>query len=401
MGKRPIAVLIPEFPSQTHAFFWREIAAIEAAGSPVQIFSTRRVPAEACPHDFRDEAVARTHYLFPPQLKSMRGCLASPVRTARAISYIMGLVETKLQSRLKLLALIPSAVTLVDVAHAKGIAHVHIHSCANAAHLGALARILGDITYSLTLHGDLPVYGTDHAAKFAKAGFVSAVTKPLSKAIESVSPQTHAPVIMMGVDTARFKPKDEKQPNADFTMLSVARLNPTKGHRFFLNAMAQLKEQGGPKIRYRIVGQGPAERDIRDVVETLSLDDQVEFVGSLSETEVLSELQSADGLVLPSIGQGEAAPVAVMEAMACGLPVVSSIIGGTADMIKDGVDGLLVAQQDVAGLADATKKLAEDPGYAAAMGAKARATALGIFDYKENAAKLLTEIKTVLKERNE
>jgi colanic acid/amylovoran biosynthesis glycosyltransferase len=103
---------------------------------------------------------------------------------------------------------------------------------------------------------------------------------------------------------------------------------------------------------------------------------------------VLELLQASDAFVLPSAGLGEAAPVSVMEAMAIGLPVVCSIIGGTADMITDGVDGLLIAQKDVAGLAQAFEKLARDLTLRQRLGQAARARAIEVFDYRVMAKKL-------------
>jgi glycosyltransferase involved in cell wall biosynthesis len=392
-----IAMLIPEFPGQTHAFFWREIVAMEAAGARVQIVSTRKPPPDACPHDFREAAVARTAYVFPPSLRRVVRVLARrPGAALAAVRYIAKLRETPAAQRVRLLALIGSAAELVQLCRRQGIAHVHIHSCANAAHLGALASILGGVGYSLTLHGNLPVYGTDHAAKMARARFVSAVTRPLAEEIRAVRPDLHAPVIMMGVDTHRFRPAAPAVPRGarPFEVVSVARLNPTKGHRFFLRAMAALRDAGGPEIRYTIAGEGPARTDILAEIAALDLGARVRLTGSVSERQVLELLQQADALALTSIGQGEAAPVAVMEAMACGLPVISSRIGGTPDMIDNGHDGLLVEQQDVSAIAAALRQLCQSPHEAARIGAAARETALRLFDDKTNAARLLAEIRT-------
>lgn len=395
-GADRIAMLIPEFPGQTHAFFWREIAAIEAAGVEVQIVSTRKPAPGTCPHAFRETAVARTAYVFPPGVaRASAFAIRRPAATLRALRYVQGLRETPAAGRARLLGLIPSAVELVRLCKMQGIQHIHIHSCANAAHLGALASILGGIGYSLTLHGNLPVYGTDHPSKMGRAHFVSAVTQPLAEEIRSVRADLHAPVIMMGVDTDRFKPAAPLETSKDrpFEVVSVARLNPTKGHRFFLRAMAALRDAGGPEVRYTIAGDGPARADILAEIATLGLASQVRLIGSVSEDRVLSLLQEADALALTSIGQGEAAPVAVMEAMACGLPVISSIIGGTPDMIDNGRDGLLVAQEDVPGIAVALQHLAEQPQDAARIGAAARETALELFDYRANAARLLMVVR--------
>lgn len=392
----PIGYLVPEFPSQTHAFFWREVEAMEAVGVPVHLFSTRRPPDAACPHDFAETARARTTYLFPPKWGAALRVLATrPLRTARAAAYVLGLTETPITQRLKLLALLPTAAGLVAEARARGISHVHIHSCANAAHLGALAHILDRLDYSLTLHGDLPVYGTDHRAKMARARFVSAVTAPLQRSLhQQIGHDQPYPVIWMGVDVARFRPDPDRvrAPDDPFRVVSIARLNYMKGHRFFLRAMAALREEG-IDIRYQMAGDGPERGAIEAEIARLGLEDRAELLGSISESKVLELLRGADALALTSINQGEAAPVAVMEAMSCGLPAIVSVIGGTPDMITDGTDGLLVAQEDVEAIADATRRLATDPGLREAMGQAARATAEARFDHRRNAITLYEVIR--------
>ncbi|WP_330447854.1 glycosyltransferase (plasmid) [Paracoccus marcusii] len=112
----------------------------------------------------------------------------------------------------------------------------------------------------------------------------------------------------------------------------------------------------------------------------------------MDESRVLDLLRSVDALALSSIGQGEAAPVTVMEAMACGLPVICSRIGGTGDMIRDGVDGFLVPQGDVAAIVDRLRRLQSDPEFAGAMGQAARQSALVSFDHQTNARLLLSRI---------
>ncbi|MBI6630857.1 glycosyltransferase [Pontibaca salina] len=386
-----LGYLVPEFPDQTHAFFWREIGAFEEAGTGVRIYSTRRPAPESCPHAFAQQAMVRTTYLFPPRIDSfIARLLTHPLRTLRASAYIMRLDETPIKARLKLLGLLPSATTLVADARKAGVTHLHIHSCANAAHLGALANILDDLPYSLTLHGDLPVYGADHAAKMKRANFVAAVTRPLSRQVLLVSPATDAPVIWMGVNCASFSPGPCPN-NQIFTVATIARLNHVKGHRFFLRAMARLRDQGRI-MHYKIAGDGPEKAAIEAEIRQLGLESQVEMLGALNEAAVLDLLNRADALALTSIGKGEAAPVTVMEAMACGLPVICSRIGGTPDMIEDGTDGFLVEQQDVATIAKLLLRMADEPELVARIGSAARANALVKFDYQINARKLLDRI---------
>lgn len=386
-----IGYLVPEFPGQTHAFFWRELTAMEEAGQTVCLYSTRHPAPGTCPHTFAPQATARTTYLFPPRAVDAFELLRLPGRTARAAAYVAGLRQTSPAGRARILGLLPSAARLVADARARGVSHIHIHSCANAAHLGALANILGDLPYSLTLHGDLPVYGTDHGAKFSRARFVSAVTRPLAAQIREVSPTTDAPVIWMGVDTNRFVPI-VRPANSVFTVATIARLNHAKGHRFFLRAMAELR-RAGIDIRYQIAGDGPEKATIQAEIARLALGDRVEMLGALNEEGVLALLQGSDALALTSIGKGEAAPVTLMEAMSCGLPVIASIIGGTPDMIEDDCDGLLVPQEDVGAIVTALRGLIIDPARAARIGQAARESAQRKFDRQINARKLLERIK--------
>lgn len=390
----PIAYCVPEFPAQTHAFFWREIDALRMMGLGVRIFSTRR-PREIAPHAFARAAADETHYLFPPKWLRVASFLARrPGRFLSAVGYALGLRGSSFADRLRAAALIPSAVDLATTCRANDIGHVHIHSFGNALHLGALANILSEMSYSATLHGDLPVYGGNHAEKLAGAAFATAVTMPLRDQITACSPGTPVSVITMGVDTDRFTPVRATPANAgkeSVKVVSVARLNETKGHELFLEALANAIGTG-IEIRYLVAGEGPHRAAIESRIAALELGDRVELLGSISEERVLGLLQEADIFVLSSFGLGEAAPVAVMEAMACGLPVICSLIGGTGDMIEDGRDGFLVAQRDVGGLSEALVRLASDESLRSRIGKAARKTACEKFDYRKTAARLHSQL---------
>lgn len=388
-----IGYLVPEFPSQTHAFFWREVQGLRAIGVDVRLLSTRR-PSEPSPHEFSAAAMKQTHYLFPPNwLNTVRFLSGRPKATTRALRYIMALTESSSIERLKILAMLPSACELATFCDIEQVSHVHIHSFANAMHIGAMANILAGVPYSAVLHGDLPVYGTDHARKLDRASFAVAVTRPLVEQIARVS-DTKTHEISMGVDVERFTPAPAR-PDAHagpLRAISVTRLNRMKGHAFFLEAMARLVAEG-IDIQYSIAGEGPHREEIEATIRRLGLDERVRLLGAVSDERVLDMLHRSDVLVLSSHLQGEAAPVAVMEAMACGLPVICSRIGGTPDMIEDGVDGLLVAQRDIDALAQATRLLASDPLERARLGLAARQTACRKFDYRIKAAQLAAAIR--------
>ena len=388
--------LVPEFPAQTHAFFWREVQALRESGVVVHLLSTRRPPPGACRHAFAESAANETRYLFPPSwVQSILHLLTSPLRMASAVRYLLRLDEMPWSKRLLLMPLLLPAAQLCVSSRELRLKHVHVHSCANAAHVAALSCLLGGCNYSLTLHGDLPVYGTDHRQKSERASFVACVTRPLQDQVRKATglPVTRVPLLCMGVDTARFRDVGARRavPGA-LTILTVARLNPAKGHRFALQALAKVLKTG-VDAQFLIAGEGPERQNIETEIGRLELRDRVKMLGNLSEDEILSLLQVSDALVLSSNGAGEAAPVSVMEAMACGLPVVCSRIGGTADMIADGVDGFLVEQEDVGGIAARLIQLARDVELRHRMGLEARARAIKEFDCRPLAARLVKLIE--------
>lgn len=390
-----IAYLVPEFPAQTHIFFWREIEALRSQGVELELLSTRR-PSQVSRHAFAAAAEEETRYLFPPQyFTAFLGLLLRPLLSLRMLAYALKVENSSLRQRVRILALALCAMELLFFARKRGIAHVHGHSCADVAHLLALASLSGRLPFSLTLHGDLPVYGTGHAAKFAKARFVAVVTYALQKQVHDYCAMDtkRLPVIRMGVDTKKFQPlaRGEGQA-AQLRLVTVARLAACKGHVYALRALRRALDSG-LHLSYTIVGEGEERPQIEAEIRQLKLEESVRLVGTAGEKEVLGYLQAADAFVLSSVGLGEAAPVSVMEAMACGLPAISSIIGGTPELIDHGVDGFLIPQEDVAGFAAAFLQLGQDSGLRLRMGQAARSKAEQKFSADAFARQLYENIK--------
>ncbi len=390
-----IGILVPEFPSQTHIFFWREIVAFRRMGVEVHLLSTRR-PAEVCRHEFAEAAAKETHYVYPPQLGPSLAALASrPGAFARCLGYVASLYQTSVKGRLRKSGLILTAADLLVHCRRVGLEHIHVHSCAESAHLVALCSILGGPPYSLTLHGDLPIYGTDHDHKMARACFIACDAAPLTRQITSTVgyPPDRLAVLWNGVDTDRFQGTVPRPPHpGPIRLLTVARLNVSKGHRHALAALRMAVDRGCD-IHYTLAGEGPYREEIEAEIRKLGLQDRVTLTGTLGEGEVIPLLQQADIFVLPSIGLGEAAPVAVMEAMSCGLPVICSIIGGTPDMITHGEDGLLIKQGDEQAIAEALIRLVNDPEERARLGRNARTRAVQTYDSRKTAGALLDMIR--------
>ena len=223
------------------------------------------------------------------------------------------------------------------------------------------SRILGGPTYSLTLHGDLPVYGTDHRSKMERAKFVLVVGQHLKdQVVREVGIESDRVVsTFLGIDTEKFRNSDRRTylPGR-LHLVSVGRLNRAKGYRHGLAAVCAVLERG-IDISYTIVGDGPDRTGIESEIARLGLSGVARLAGVQSEDQVVELLQNADAFLLSSVGAGEAYPSVVIEAMASALPVVCSRIGATPEMITDGVNGLLIPQGAEAVLAEVLVMLAD------------------------------------------
>ncbi|HAZ3868416.1 TPA: colanic acid biosynthesis glycosyltransferase WcaL [Escherichia coli] len=167
-------------------------------------------------------------------------------------------------------------------------------------------------------------------------------------------PREKIAVSRMGVDMTRFSPRPVKAPATPLEIISVARLTEKKGPHVAIEACRQLKEQG-VAFRYRILGIGPWERRLRTLIEQYQLEDVVEMPGFKPSHEVKAMLDDADVFLLPSVtgadGDMEGIPVALMEAMAVGIPVVSTLHSGIPELVEADKSGWLVPENDARALA--------------------------------------------------
>jgi colanic acid/amylovoran biosynthesis glycosyltransferase len=395
-----LGYLVPEFPSQTHIFFWREIRALRRMGEEVLLLSTRKPHPLICRHEFASAAIAETHYVFPPALATISSWAAGGCPgLSPALSYIHNLEVSRLRDRARQIGLLASAIDLTQWSHQRRIDHIHVHSCAEAAHVVALAHLLGGPPYSLTLHGDLDVYGRDHRSKMKGAAFICAVGSHLRQEVmERVGlPRDRLVVTCMGLETSELAElgNERTYKPGSLHLVTVARLNPVKGH---LHAIAAIDRgvRAGLDLHYTIAGEGDYRDALLARIAELGLQSRVRLTGTLAETEVYQLLSKADAFVLPSIGMGEAWPVSVMEAMSAGLPVIASIIGATPEMITPGKDGFLAPQKDEDAILEHLRLLANDTELRRRIGQAARRTAHQRFDVGVTAARLRDVIRAGL-----
>ena len=197
-------------------------------------------------------------------------------------------------------------------------------------------------------------------------------------------------IIHVGVDTELFKPNlsfDEKKAlpkkhgkvftEKCYVILTVARLHKYKGLEYFIEAMQLLREV--PEVKLYILGKGPEEENLKKLVKKLSLEGKVEFIEKpVPNYEMPLLYRECDVYVQPSII--EPYGIAVLEAMACGKPVIGTKVGGMQDTIKDGATGFLVEPGNAEEIADRIMIL-KDENKRAKMGKRAREWVVDNFDW--------------------
>jgi len=371
-----IGYFIPEFPGQTHIFFWREMQALREIGVEPAVVSTRLPHRSLISHPWAAEAQRDTEYLFPPKARSVLGAVwtllrAGPLGWWRASATLVA-SEGSFLARIRLLLLMFVGAELAWLARRKGWTHVHVHSCGNSANIAMFARRLTGLPYSLTLHGPLRDYGPNQKQKWVHSAFALVITRKLReevrKELAGFLPSEIA-LAPMGVDLKRFQKGPSYLPwtgSGPFRLFSCGRLNPCKGHDDLLRAVAQLRGKG-MDARLTIAGEDDVGGICRQGLETLSrelgLGDNLKLLGAVSEDEVRCQLSAAHAFVLASLD--EPLGVATMEAMALQVPVVVTGSGGVAELVDDGVDGILVPPRDPEKMAGALLRLLADPGLAA------------------------------------
>ncbi len=244
---------------------------------------------------------------------------------------------------------------------------VHGH-CAYPDGVGvALASRLLRLPYAITAHGsDLNVYAQRRAlrpqiswALRGATGIVAVSAALQSRVFELLTGKVHcrqtAHIPCAGFDPNIFVPPAERKQDLSEgrIVIFVGHLVPIKGIPFLIQAWLQLSAEGKVTARDRllIVGDGPERASLEALAQSTTETAPIEFTGALAPREVATRLAAARLLCLPSLNEGT--PNVIVEALASGIPVVASRVGGIPDLVQPGVNGFLTAPGDVGQLADA------------------------------------------------
>ena len=375
-----IAYMMSRFPKLTETFVLDEILELERCGIAVEIFPLWREDADVV-HPEARPLVARAR--FAPTLNgrivldNLR-CLFR--RPRRYLNTLLTLVTANWRSPRFLLgaiAVFPKSCSFSLEMRKLGVRHLHAHF---ASHPAAAAFVIGrmaDIPWSFTAHGsDLHRDQAMLREKVMEAAFVVTISEYNRRFILERVGTDYADkvkVIHCGVELERFE--QAQFQSGPLQIICVGTLHAVKGQCYLLQACALLRDRG-VDFTCHLIGDGPDRGALEHQAAALGIGEQVVFHGVCERERVRSLLAQMHIAVAPSIptadGRREGIPVVLMEAAACGLPLVASRLSGIPEIVRDGETGYLADPGDTEGLADAIDRVARSPALGRRLGDAAR-----------------------------
>jgi glycosyltransferase involved in cell wall biosynthesis len=385
------AYLFERFPSFGQTFCYREAAELFQQGIEPPIFSVRN-PKDEPAQDWDARIVKHVHYL--PEEKELLDDVHRASKKGKLTAEIRAALDGwgRRTDFLRLYQAVYVGLRL----QAAGVSHVHAHFAGMAARTAFWITEFFPITFSFTAHANdifvprnfeigldklvgasrVVVTETDYAEKFLRERFPERADR------------IHR--IYNGLNLVEFG-------HADFSytpplIVAVGRLIAKKGLADLIRACALLVERGR-SFRCEIFGEGPLENQLRGQIEELGLQERVQLPGAKPQHEIRTRLAEARVFVLPSIADADGGmdnlPTVIMEAMATGLPVVSTKIGGIPEMVIQDETGFLVQPGDAVALAAAIERLINDCSSAQRLGRAGRQRAQTLFSIEKNVRELL------------
>jgi len=381
-----IAVFVHEFPALSETFVLNQVTGLLRLGCEVRVLATRRrnEPMEHADVQ-RYGLVQRTVYLAMPAPRGRRLAAAFPILVRQLRRHPRRLFRAvnpfrygKLSSSLELLF-------WLDRLDGDG-GRYDVILC----HFGLIGRTAACLREIGSLHGMLATifHGVDVSSVLRRSPhlyrhlflhgdlFLAVSRRWRDRLIDHGCDPLRTLVHHTGVDPSRFAVSARRGSGDEaLGVLTIGRHIEKKGIAYGLRAVA-LARNRGVRLHYTIIGDGPQHETLRKLASVLDLSGIVNFVGWQEQDMVIAYLRRSQVLLAPSImdgrGEEEGIPVTLMEAMATGMPVVSTRHSGIPELVEDDVSGLLADERDVVGLAEALIRLERNPGLRKSLGRQAR-----------------------------
>lgn len=394
-----LAYIMSRFPVVTETFILYELRQIEASGLKVDVYPLRRVKYKAIhaeAEQLLDQIKVLPHISFDVLRDSFAMLAKAPLLFF--VTWFHAIIGNAGSLKFLAAALLyfPKFAAMALRMQRDGIRHVHAHFAGHPALAAWVINRLTGISYSFTAHGsDIHVQQEMLGEKLDSAAFAITVsdynrTFMAEKTRADLADKIR--VIRCGVDLQVFAGGEALySTDHTFTLLCVGALREVKGHRYLIEALRLLKA-GGTTVQCLLIGEGPQEKALRRQVQSAGLLNQVSFLGAQSREEVVKHLKKADAFILSSIetasGSREGIPVALMEAMACGIAVISSRLSGIPELVIHEKTGLLAEPGEASMIADCIQRLIVDVELRNRLAASGKSFVASHYDLEKNAAEL-------------
>jgi len=394
-----VGFILGRFPSLTETFVMRELHWIRGYDVEVYIFPLLS-PKAAPVHKQAIELLPRVRYspfisvdVARAQIRMIR---RSPRRYLIAIAKLICQTYREPGVLLRALAIFPKSVYFACQMEYMGINHVHAQFVwLQGLAAGVVSDLLG-ITFSIRPHAfDLFMRNQRNVrAQLENATKIITISEYHRHYISALCPQIgfeSIDVVHCGVDADRYRHESVRRVIQPLVILSVGSLIEKKGHEYLLEACSLLSERG-LDFRCDIVGVGPLKKKFEAHISRLDLRSKVSLLGALDESQVLEAYHRSQIFVLACVrtrrGDQDGIPVALMEAMACELPVITTAVAGIPSLVHQGRTGWLVEERDALGLANALDVLIRDDSLRQQLGERGRRMILERFQIQHTAARL-------------
>lgn len=361
-----VAYLVSRFPAASETFVVRELNEVAEDGRiDVRLMSLFQ-SEDNFVHESAERWIGRVQR--PTAAAAARASISwlgrRPWRLLSSVAIVIAASWRRPRILMRSLATLPLAAAHAAALREQEIDRVHAHFASYPALAAWLCWRLSDVPYSFTAHAyDIFVEQCLLRRKIADSAFVVAISRYNQRFLIRYRSGAEPPVIVVhcGVDPTayHFRPR---APAAEGPVraLCVASLQEKKGHIYLLEALASGRSEM-QRLSLDLVGGGQLRKELEARAEALGVASRVRFHGPRSETEVRELLDDTDLFVLPSIiasdGQMEGIPVALMEALACGVPAVATRLSGIPELVQDGVTGTIAEPADAASLAAALERV--------------------------------------------
>ncbi|MDP2964871.1 MAG: glycosyltransferase [Pelolinea sp.] len=372
-----VAYIMSRFPHLPETFILREMIALEAESVQIGLYPII-LQREKVVHPVVQPWLkrARRSSLFSPALwlANFRLAFSDSKRYFGLLKHVLKEHKGNKKFTQRALVIFPKAVWMAELMRKEGIEHIHAHYATYPALAAYLIHQLTGIPYSVSVHAhDIYVDQTMLCEKINPASFIRSISEFNKKFLvkhcgSDISSKVQ--VIHCGINPKNYREMKNKR-KGKFRILSIGSLQPYKGQEYLLKACALLKRRNF-EFTCEVIGGGELYSSLEKMIHDLEIEDVVQLLGRKTEIDVAEYLYNAHCYVQPSIitetGKMEGIPVAIMEAMACKLPVIATRISGIPELIEDQRSGFLVPPEDEVALAERIFWVYENPEKARELG---------------------------------